>query len=127
MTRHVIFVVLDAKNFYYLEDWVLDPYNPQYTGLLKRYYDYHKSCARSAFKIASMSAISDEIGEQRQQVSAHHVDKIKSSFLESAYAFLDGLVPLAFSDYKPLNEREEFLLAKKRENIDVHSMVWYIW
>ncbi|CAO3587569.1 unnamed protein product [Absidia cylindrospora] len=111
----------DAKNFYFLEDWVLDPYNPQYTSLLKRYYDYHKFCARSAHKIASMSAVPDEIGENRQQVSPEHVDEIRSSFMESTLSFLDGLVELAFSDYKPLNEREELLLAKKREKIDVHS------
>ncbi|ORZ16960.1 exocyst complex component Sec5-domain-containing protein [Absidia repens] len=112
----------DAKNFYFLEDWVLDPYNPQYTSLLKRYYDYHKFCARSAYKIASMSAVPDEIGENRQQVSPEHVNEIQSSFLESTLSFLDGLVELALSDYKPLNEREELLLAKKREKIDVHSM-----
>ncbi|KAI8083026.1 exocyst complex component Sec5-domain-containing protein [Halteromyces radiatus] len=112
----------DAKNFYYLEDWVLDPYNPQYTGLLKRYYDYHKFCARSAHKVASMTVISEGGGGGVRNVDSVYVDKIRSSFLESTFAFLDGLVQLAFADYKPLNEKEELLLAKKREKIDVHSV-----
>lgn len=114
----------DAKTFFMLEEWVLDPQNPQFTTLLKRYYDYHKFCARSAYKIASLSAVSDNIENQEKRIIApNYIEKVRASFLESLYTFLDGLVQLAFADYKPLHEKDELLLAKKREKIDVHSVV----
>lgn len=114
----------DAKTFYMLEEWVLDPQNPQFTTLLKRYYDYHKFCARSAYKIASLSAVSDDIQDQeKRMIAPSYIEKVRGSFLESLYTFLDGLVQLAFTDYKPLNEKDELVLSKKREKVDVHSMV----
>lgn len=117
----------DAKTFYMLEEWILDPQNPQFTTLLKRYYDYHKFCARSAYKISSLAAVADAINEQEERIIApQYIEKVRGSFLESTYTFLDGLVQLAFTDYTPLNEKEELILAKKREKIDVHSMVIFI-
>ncbi|KAI9483131.1 MAG: exocyst complex component Sec5-domain-containing protein [Benjaminiella poitrasii] len=113
----------DAKNFYMLEEWVLDAQNPRITTLLKRYYDYHKFCARSAYKIVSLAAISDDIKEQKKQmVAPKYIEKVRGSFMESMYTFLDGLAQLALTDYTPLNEKEELVMAKKREKIDVHSM-----
>lgn len=114
----------DAKTFFMLEEWILDPQNPQFTTLLKRYYDYHKFCARSAFKIASLSAVSDDMSNQEKPaIAPNYIEKIRASFLESLYTFLDGLVQLAFTDYTPLNEKDELVLAKKRDKIDVHSVV----
>jgi exocyst complex component 2 len=114
----------DAKTFFMLEEWVLDPQNPQFTTLLKRYYDYHKFCARSAYKIASLSAVADDIDNQeKRMIAPNYIEKVRASFLESLYKFLDGLVQLAFTDYVPLNERDELVLTKKRDKIDVHSMV----
>ncbi|CAO3610183.1 unnamed protein product [Cunninghamella echinulata] len=113
----------DGKTFYYLEDWVLDLYSSQYTGLLKRFYEYHKFCARSAYRISTMSVIAEDNADlNSKRIDQLLLDKIRSSFLESIFAFLDGLVKLAFTDYQPLNEKDELLLAKKREKIDVHSM-----
>ena len=107
-----------------LEEWILDAQNPQITTLLKRYYDFHKFCARSAHKIASLTAVSDDLEDQtKMPISPNYIEKIRGSFLESTYTFLDGLVQLAFTDYTPLNEKEELMLTRKRENIDVHSMV----
>ncbi|KAF7732380.1 hypothetical protein EC973_005276 [Apophysomyces ossiformis] len=111
----------DARTFYMLEEWVLDPECPNYTGLLKRYYDYHKFCARSAHKIASLTAVTDE-QKQNDTLNQEYVHIIRYSFMESMYKFLDGLVKLAFSDYKPLNEKDEIVLAIQRNKIDVHSM-----
>ncbi|KAI8331626.1 exocyst complex component Sec5-domain-containing protein [Choanephora cucurbitarum] len=110
----------DAKTFYMLEEWVLDPTSPHITTLLKRYYDYHKFCARSAYRIANLSAVSEDQDDYR--ISTHTIEKIRGSFLDSTLNFLDGLIRLALTDYTPLNEKEELLLAKKREKIDVHSM-----
>ncbi|GAA5808629.1 hypothetical protein MFLAVUS_002021 [Mucor flavus] len=113
----------DAKTFFMLEEWVLDTQNPQFTTLLKRYYDYHKFCARSAYKIASLSAVSDDVdGQEKRTIAPNYIEKVRSSFLESLYTFLDGLVQLAFTDYTPLNEKDELVLAKKRDKIDVHSV-----
>lgn len=61
--------------------------------------------------------------QERPEIRTEYVEKIRGSFLESMYTFLDGLVRLAFSDYIPLNEKEELQLAKQRDKIDVHSMV----
>ncbi|KAI9492453.1 exocyst complex component Sec5-domain-containing protein [Zychaea mexicana] len=115
----------DAKTFYLLEEWILDPEIPQCTGLLKRYYDYHKFCARSTFRISTHVVTVDDMANQKHErpiVKPEYVERIRGSFLESTYTFLDGLVRLAFSDYTPLNEKEEVQLAKKRDKIDVHSM-----
>ncbi|KAI9257261.1 exocyst complex component Sec5-domain-containing protein [Phascolomyces articulosus] len=115
----------DAKTFYLLEEWILDPEIPQCTGLLKRYYDYHKFCARSTFRISTHVVTMDDMANQKHErpdVKPEYVERIRGSFLESTYTFLDGLVRLAFSDYTPLNEKEEVQLAKKRDKIDVHSM-----
>ncbi|CAO3635122.1 unnamed protein product [Cunninghamella blakesleeana] len=112
----------DGKTFYYLEEWVLDAYSTQYTGLLKRFYEYHKFCARSAYRISTMSVIAADDTDNNKRIDQLLMDKIRSSFLESIFEFLDGLVKLAFTDYQPLNEKDELLLAKKREKIDVHSM-----
>ncbi|KAL4212827.1 hypothetical protein CU097_004625 [Rhizopus azygosporus] len=112
----------DAVSFYMLEEWILDPQNSQITTLLKRYYDFHKFCARSVHKIASLTAMTDEADEQpKVPISPVHIEKIRESFLTSTYAFLDGLVQLAFTDYTPLNDKEELILTKKRGHIDVHS------
>lgn len=114
----------DAKTFFMLEEWILDAQNPQFTTLLKRYYDYHKFCARSAYKISSLTAVASDINEPEERIIPQsYIEKVRGSFLESTYTFLDGLVQLAFTDYTPLNEKDELLLAKKREKIDVHSMV----
>ncbi|KAI9248099.1 exocyst complex component Sec5-domain-containing protein [Sporodiniella umbellata] len=111
----------DALTFYLLEEWVVDPQNTHITTLLKRYYDFHKFCARSAHRIASLTAVSDTDDQTTIQISPVYIEKIRSSFMESTFVFLDGLVRLAVTDYTPLNEKEELILAKKRGNIDVHS------
>lgn len=117
-------IYIDAVSFYMLEEWILDPQNSQITTLLKRYYDFHKFCARSVHKIASLTAMTDEADEQSKvPISPVHIEKIRESFLTSTYAFLDGLVQLAFTDYTPLNDKEELILTKKRGHIDVHSTV----
>ncbi|GAB5588983.1 Exocyst complex component S5 [Umbelopsis nana] len=110
----------DAKTFYLLEDWALDNELSEYTNLLRHFYEYHKYCSRSAYKIASLSAVTDN---QRHEITVEYLKIIRDTFLESLYSFLDGLVHLAFSDYTPLQgEEEELNLTRKRGNIDVHSM-----
>ncbi|KAJ2955817.1 hypothetical protein NQZ79_g8250 [Umbelopsis isabellina] len=110
----------DAKTFYLLEDWALDSELTEYTNLLRHFYEYHKHCSRSAYKIASLSAVTDT---QRHEVGVDYLKIVRDTFLESMYSFLDGLVHLAFSDYTPLQgEEEELSLNQKRGNIDVHSM-----
>jgi exocyst complex component 2 len=111
----------DAKTFYLLEDWALDNELSEYTNLLRHFYEYHKHCSRSAYKVASLSAVTDT---QRHEIGVDYLKIVRDTFLESMYSFLDGLVHLAFSDYTPLQgEEEELSLTKRRGNIDVHSMV----
>lgn len=49
----------DAKTFYLLEDWALDSEISEHTNLLRHFYEYHKYCSRSAYKISSLSAVTD--------------------------------------------------------------------
>ncbi|RUS34654.1 exocyst complex component Sec5-domain-containing protein [Jimgerdemannia flammicorona] len=148
----------DAKTFYQLEDWNPDADNVEVTAFLRLFHSYHKYCARSAFKIGSLTAVSDnkedrskEVGggleeqpgqsidvayrskslmilfssqssvEQKPKISSEYLERIRGTFLDSLYSFLDGLVHLAFSEYSPLlPEKDDSAL--KRSKIDVNSM-----
>ncbi|KAF0492794.1 exocyst complex component Sec5-domain-containing protein [Gigaspora margarita] len=92
----------DAKIFYALEDWSLDQDNREITNFLRNFHIFHKYNSRSAYKIASLGYVSDEDDNKSSRISDAFLQKIKSAFLDSLYAYLDGLVHLVFSDYTPL-------------------------
>ncbi|KAL4245502.1 Exocyst complex component SEC5, partial [Abortiporus biennis] len=95
----------DANLFYYLETWtgsITDPYTTVYLSQMRL---FQKQITTSAFKVAGgvdlapSSMISSRIVKQNQ-LGQEFVSKITKAFLDSLYAFLDGLVHLA-SDESP--------------------------
>ncbi|PWY97177.1 hypothetical protein BCV70DRAFT_203103 [Testicularia cyperi] len=115
----------DAKIFHRLEDWTLNPDEEATTLHLRDLALFHKNNARQAFHIAggrtgslgSNSATAAGAGptsalesrksrpNQAAPVSQEFVARIRPTFLDALYAFLDGLVQLAFSEYDPLDPK----------------------
>ncbi|KAL8286277.1 hypothetical protein RQP46_004765 [Phenoliferia psychrophenolica] len=103
--------VRDAKVFYRLETWRPDPDEPSTTLYLRQLAAFHRFCTISAYRIAggseeranaalasaSGSTLSGR-GRQDNEIPSEFVRKIKAAFLDGLYAFLDGLVHVAFSD-----------------------------
>ncbi|KAI5478551.1 exocyst complex component sec5 [Pseudohyphozyma bogoriensis] len=102
--------VRDAKVFYRLETWQPDADDPSVTAFLRQVAAFQRFCAISAYRIAggseeraiaSMgSASGSTVSSKSRDVDfpSEFVKKIQSAFLDGLYAFLDGLVHVAFSD-----------------------------
>ncbi|PSR78598.1 hypothetical protein PHLCEN_2v7345 [Hermanssonia centrifuga] len=95
----------DANIFYYLEDWrgsTTDPYTTLYLSQIQL---FQRQLTTGAFKIAGgldlpSSAFSSSRLTKQNPVPQIFLSKITKSFLDTLYAFLDGLVHLA-SDESP--------------------------
>ncbi|KAK4705258.1 exocyst complex component 2, partial [Phenoliferia sp. Uapishka_3] len=103
--------VRDAKVFYRLETWRPDPDEPSTTIYLRQLAAFQRFCAISAYRIAggteeranaalanASGATLSGRGRQESEIPSEFVRKIKAAFLDGLYAFLDGLVHVAFSD-----------------------------
>ncbi|PIL27676.1 hypothetical protein GSI_10828 [Ganoderma sinense ZZ0214-1] len=94
----------DANIFYHLETWVGSTVDPYTTIYLSQMRLFQKQVTTSAFKIAGGVDLSTAASSSRQTkqnpVASEFVTKIMKAFLDSLYAFLDGLVHLA-SDELP--------------------------
>lgn len=94
----------DANIFYHLETWVGSTADPYTTVYLSQMRMFQKHVTTSAFKIAGGVDLSTAASSSRQTkqntVAPEFVTKIMKAFLDSLYAFLDGLVHLA-SDESP--------------------------
>ncbi|BGO96556.1 Exocyst complex component SEC5 [Rhodotorula toruloides] len=106
--------VRDAKVFYRLETWRPDPDDPAITAFLRQVTSFQRFMAISAYRVAggseergnalmgssSSSSSSNTASRNRQDVTipTDFQRKIQSAFLDGLYAFLDGLVHVAFSD-----------------------------
>ncbi|KAM5533570.1 hypothetical protein V8D89_012786 [Ganoderma adspersum] len=94
----------DANIFYHLEIWVGSTVDPYTTVYLSQMRMFQKQVTTSAFKIAGGVDLSTAASSSRQTkqnpVAPEFVTKIMKAFLDSLYAFLDGLVHLA-SDESP--------------------------
>ncbi|KAJ9476439.1 Exocyst complex component SEC5 [Pseudozyma hubeiensis] len=104
----------DAKLFHMLEDWTLNPDEQATTLHLRELAAFHKGNARQAFHLAGGRSTSTPVSaleasrknrNGEQPVAPEFTARIKGSFLDALYAFLDGLVHLAFSEYSPLEPR----------------------
>ncbi|OBZ78171.1 Exocyst complex component 2 [Grifola frondosa] len=98
--------VLDANVFYFLECWIgstTDPYTTVYLSQMRTFQKHVTTCA---FKIAggvdltSSSSTSSTRLTKQNAIATEFVAKITKAFLDTVYAFLDGLVHLA-SDESP--------------------------
>ena len=94
----------DANVFYYLESWVGSTVDPYTTIYLSQMRTFQKQITTSAFKIAGgvdlSSSSSSSKSKSQNPIASEFVTRITKAFLDSLYAFLDGLVHLA-SDESP--------------------------
>ncbi|GJJ75072.1 exocyst complex component 2 [Entomortierella parvispora] len=98
----------DAKVFYRHEDWTLQTENSQITLFVGLFYQFHEHCLRSAYKYASIWTATAEDSVPSDEASAvvpgEYTEKIRKTFLDALYSFLDGLVHLAFADAERANQ-----------------------
>lgn len=115
-------MITDANLLYNLETWSPNPAEPSTTLYLQHMFDFQKYVTTAVFKIAggvdlnaaSSTSLSRTVKQNR--IAPAFVAKITKSFIDSLYAFLDGLVHLASeeNDVKPidanspLNEQLQF-------------------
>ncbi|KAI0634867.1 exocyst complex component Sec5-domain-containing protein [Trametes polyzona] len=95
----------DANIFYYLETWVGSTVDPYTTVYLSQMRTFQKQITTCAFKVAggvdlSSSGSSSSRPTKQNPIPPEFVAKITKAFLDSLYAFLDGMVHLA-SDESP--------------------------
>ena len=94
--------LLDAKIFYRHEDWTLQSEYSQITLFVGLFYQFHEYCLRSAYKYASIWTATTEDSVPSDDVLTvvpeELMDKVRKTFLDALYSFLDGLVHLAFAD-----------------------------
>lgn len=70
----------DAKTFFVMEEWILNPQSPQFTTLLMRYYDYNKFCARTFYRICSLVVIPTDINEPQERIiPPSYIEEVRGS------------------------------------------------
>jgi exocyst complex component 2 len=103
----------DANIFYYLETWVANPATPYTTLYLTDIQLFQRQITTDAFKIAGgldMSSSTNPSKPIKQyQITSDFITKIIKAFLDSLYAFLDGLVLLA-SEESPISVGKQFTI-----------------
>ncbi|KAF9115084.1 hypothetical protein BGX27_009007 [Mortierella sp. AM989] len=126
----------DAKVFYKHEDWTLQTENSQITLFVGLFYQFHECCLRSAYKYASIWTATTEDSVHNDEASAvvpmQYTEKIRKTFLDALYSFLDGLVHLAFADAERSNRQqqnhdgagslENLQIGKKSKVIDITEL-----
>lgn len=91
--------------FYHLETWTGSTSDPYTTTYLKQIRLYQRQLTTAAFKIAGGVDLTSSNASSRvlKQTAVPHefVTKVTKAFLDSLYAFLDGLVHLGSEDASP--------------------------
>lgn len=133
--------------FFMLEDWSLNPDVDATTLYLKELAAFHKSNARAAYFLAGgrdgadTTPRSSEVSCSRLSLvvfqvaysssftqpppPAEFTGRIKAAFLDALYAFLDGLVHLAFSEFDPLDPNlttSQKVVEDSRLTVDVQEL-----
>lgn len=96
----------DAKLFHRLEDWTMNPEEEATTLFLGELAAFHSYNSKVAYDIAcgkDNERTNPAADSSAVQPSAECTARIKGTFVDAIYAYLDGLVNLAFSEYNPLN------------------------
>ncbi|KAH8101822.1 exocyst complex component Sec5-domain-containing protein [Cristinia sonorae] len=107
----------DANIFYHLETWTgstQDPYSTVYLSQIRLYQRHITTCA---FKIAGGVDLAPSSSSSTKVVKQHaipqnFIGKITKAFLDSLYAFLDGMVHLA-SDEGSSGKQAEVMPTKE--------------
>ncbi|KAI5120615.1 hypothetical protein M0805_008091 [Coniferiporia weirii] len=87
----------DSNLFHNLETWTPDPSHESTTQYLNLMQTFQRHLSTEAFKIAGGIDLNSSATKPSRQhrIAANFTAKIAKSFLDSLYAFLDGLVLLA--------------------------------
>ncbi|EJD05538.1 uncharacterized protein FOMMEDRAFT_152861 [Fomitiporia mediterranea MF3/22] len=116
----------DSSLFHHLETWTPDPRNESTTQYLNLMQTFQRQLTTEAFKIAGGIDLTTSTTKPLRQhrVPANFIARITKSFLDSLYAFLDGLVLLASEDTeykKPISGPEVLsgTLGPRAETIDL--------
>ena len=95
----------DANLFFGLETWTLNPADPNTTLYLTQIQSFQSHMTTVAYKIAGgntnstgFSGPSSLRAGRQDKIPSEFSAKITKSFLDSLYAFLDGMVHLASDD-----------------------------
>ena len=97
--------LVDANLFHHLETWVESATEPSTTEYLSDIQLFQRHIATCAFKLAGGIDLSSSTSSSRlvkqYPVPSEFVAKITKAFLDTLYAFLDGLVHLASDELHP--------------------------
>lgn len=120
----------DSSLFHHLETWTPDPTHESTTQYLNQMQTFQKHLTTEAFKIAGGIDLATSATKPSRQhrIAANFTVKITKSFLDSLYAFLDGLVLLASEDSeykKPLTGSDALggSMGNRAELIDLANPV----
>lgn len=96
----IIETSVDANLFHYLETWASDPAHETTTIYLNQMQAFQRHLTTEAFKIAGGLDLNPSTSKpiRQHRIAANFTSKITKSFLDSLYAYLDGLVHLASED-----------------------------
>jgi exocyst complex component 2 len=98
--------VADANIFYHLENWKSNPNEPSTTLYLTEIQTFQRHLTTTAFKLAGgvdlPSASNPHKPLKQHTITQELLSNITKAFLETIYAFLDGLVHLA-SEESPVS------------------------
>ncbi|KDQ60180.1 hypothetical protein JAAARDRAFT_205190 [Jaapia argillacea MUCL 33604] len=115
----------DANVFYYLETWVASPSDPYTTVYLSHMQLFQRQITTAAFKISGgvdlSTSLSSSKPTKQYPIPAEFMSKITKAFLDSLYAFLDGLVHLA-SDESPTVAGEGPMAANAGPSTSTNSL-----
>ncbi|KAI0776491.1 exocyst complex component Sec5-domain-containing protein [Irpex lacteus] len=122
----------DANVFYHLESWRESTSDPYTTVYLSQIRIFQRQMTTGAFKIAGgvdlsgYSAPTSRLAKQNS-ISSMFVSKITKAFLDTLYAFLDGLVHLASDEspetdtWQPKTDITELTATNSLELLDIHN------
>ncbi|KAF9652669.1 hypothetical protein BDM02DRAFT_3153533 [Thelephora ganbajun] len=100
----------DANIFYHLENWKSNPNEPSTTLYLGEIRTFQRHLTTAAFKLAGgvdlPSASNPHKPLKQHVISQGFLSKITKAFLETVYAFLDGLAHLA-SEESPISHAHQ--------------------
>lgn len=126
--------LLDANVFYHLESWRESTSDPYTTVYLSQIRIFQRQMTTGAFKIAGgvdlsgYSAPTSRLAKQNS-ISSMFVSKITKAFLDTLYAFLDGLVHLASDEspetdtWQPKTDITGLTATNSLELLDIHNAV----
>lgn len=112
----------DAKRFFGLETWDLNPEVPGTTIYLVQLNALQRHCASMGWQLAGGS---NRTGRNDTTVPPVFISRLKNAFFDSLYYLLDGLVHLAFAEQAPPEHLPALLRnnTKKFDPRDIESRI----